>query len=210
MPGSQNSKATLDYLGGIGSDDRGDSLELSNSAAALVTLAGVIIGEATDNLERNGNIATGETATSMKARDIVVQGTNYELDIEIASTYKFLNDGVKGTQAGTGKYSFKTNKVSKKMAKAILAWMKVRSLSGKTKYKAVSKNEAKNKRLNKVLSEAKSRESLSYAIATNIKKKGIKRTRFFSKAIESAKREQKKLFAEALKLDIIESLNGLN
>lgn len=210
MPGSQNSKATLDYLGGIGSDDRGDSLELSNSAAALVTLAGVIIGEATDNLERNGNTATGETATSMKARDIVVQGTNYELDIEIASTYKFLNDGVKGVESGTGKYSFKTKRVSKKMAKAILRWLKVRSLSGKVKYKAISKNEGKNKRIHKVVSEAKNREALSYAVATNIKKRGIKPTKFFTKAIETAKREQKKLFADALKLDIIESLNDLN
>jgi hypothetical protein len=210
MPGSQNSKATLDYLGGIGSDDRGDSLELSNSAAALVTLAGVIIGEATDNLERNGNIATGETATSMKARDIVVQGTNYELDIEIASTYKFLNDGVKGVESGKGKYSFKTKRPSKKMAAAILRWLKVRSLSGKIKYKAVSKNEGKNKRIHKVVSEAKNREALSYAVAASIKKRGIKPTKFFTKAIETARREQNTLFADALKLDIIESLNDLN
>ena len=210
MPGNQNSKATLGYVGGIGSDDRGDSLELSNSAAALATLAGVIIGEATDNLERNGNVATGETATSMKARDIVVQGTSYELDIEIASTYKFLNDGVKGVESGKGKYSFKTKRPSKKMAAAILRWLKVRSLSGKIKYKEVSKNEGKNKRIHKVVSEAKNRESLSYAVATSIKKRGIKPTKFFTKAIETARREQKTLFADALKLDIIESLNDLN
>lgn len=210
MPGIQNTKPLLQYLGTIGSDDRGDSLELSNSARALATLAGVIIGEASDNLERGGNVATGETISSMKARDIVAKGTTFELDVEILSTYKFLNDGVKGTEGGAGKYSFKTSRAGKKMAGAILKWIKTRSLSGKVKYKAVSKNERKNKRLNKTLSQAKSRESLSYAIATNIKKRGIKRTLFFTNAVKEARREQKKLFADALKLDIIESLNALN
>ena len=60
------------------------------------------------------------------------------------------------------------------------------------------------------MSEAKNREALSYAVATNIKKRGIKPTKFFTKAIETARREQKTLFADALKLDIIESLNDLN
>jgi hypothetical protein len=208
MPGIQNSKQTLDYLGTIGSTDRGDGVTLGNSAKALVQLAAIIIGDASDNLEKAGHVATGGTISSMKARDIVVNGTNMSLDIEIASTYKFLDQGVKGVESGQGKYSFKTKRPSAKMAKAILKWIKTRALSGKIKYKAVSKNEGKNKKLNKVLSEAKNREALSYAIATNIKKKGIAPTKFFSKAIASARKEQKKLFADALKLDIIESLNN--
>lgn len=207
MPGIQNRKDTLDYLGTIGTDDRGDSLKLSNSAKALVELAGILISTATDNLEKGGNTATGNTASSMRAVNIVAQGTNLSLDIEIASTYKFLNDGVKGVESGTGKYQFKTKRPSAKMAKAILKWAKTRALSGKVKYKAVSKNEAKNKRLNKVVSEAKKREGLAYAIATNIKKRGIKPTKFFTKAIEETRKQQKKLFSDALKLDIIESLN---
>lgn len=207
MPGIQNDKATLDYLGGIGSDDRGDSLQLSNSAAALVKLAGIIISEATDNLDKGGNVATGNTASSMKARDIVQNGTSFELDIEIASTYKFLNDGVKGTQGGTGKYSFKTSRPGEKMAKAIRAWLRVRKIA--TKYKAKSKNERKNQRIKKLVESKDGRlTALSYAIATNIKKKGIKPTKFFTKAVATARQEQKKLFADALKLDIIESLNN--
>ena len=210
MPGIQNTKEIHDFLGEVGADDRGDSLELGNSARALATLAGVIIGAARDNLEKGGNIATGDTSASMIPRDIVVKGTSLELDIEILSTYKFLNDGVKGTEGGAGKYSFKTSRAGKKMAAAILSWIKTRSLSGKVKYKATSKNERKNKLLYKTLDQTKNRESLSYAIATSIKKRGIKPTKFFTKAIAEARREQKKLFADALKLDIIESLNALN
>ncbi len=206
MPGSQNSKATLDYLNSIGSTDRGDNLVLGNSAAALVQLAGFLIGEATDNLDKGGNVATGDTASSMKARDIVVNGTNLSLDIEIKSTYKFLNDGVRGVDGGQGKYKFKTKRAGKKMALAILKWIKRRRIA--TKYKAVSANEKKNQQIKKLSSSAESQKSLAYAVASSIKKKGIKPTHFFSKAIEATRAEQKKVYAQAFKLDIIESLNS--
>lgn len=209
MPGIQNTKSTLDYLGTIGSDDRGDSLSLNNSTKALVELAAFLIGEASDNLDKGGNVATGDTASSMKARDIVVNGTKFELDVEIASTYKFLDQGVKGVESGKGKYAFKNKFVSKKMASAIKKWLRVRKVV--TKYKAISRTERKNKRIAKMV---KSKDGLltglSYAIATNIKKKGIKATGFFSKAIAATRKEQKEKYAKAFKLDIIESLNQLN
>lgn len=207
MPGIQNNQSTLDYLGTIGSTDRGDGVTLNNSAKALVQLAGFLIGEATDNLDKGGNVATGNTASSMKAVNIVTNGANYSLDIVIASTYKFLDQGVKGVESGKGKYSFKTKHPSAKMAKAIRAWLRVRKVA--TKYKAVSKNERKNQKIKKLV---KSRDGLltglSYAIATNIKKKGVAPTKFFTKAIEATKKEQKKIYANAFKLDIIESLNS--
>lgn len=212
MPARQNSKQILDYLDTIGTTDRGDDLPLGNCAKALTELAGFLIEKATENLDKRGNTATGGTATSMRARDIVVNGTQYELDIEIASNYKFLNDGVKGTEGGTGKYQFKTKYPGKKMALAILKWIRVRRIA--SKYKAKSAGERKNQRIKRMSAKADSQKSLAYAMATNIKKKGIKPTYFFSgknfSAVEATKQEQKKLYAEAFKLDIIESLNDLN
>lgn len=207
MPGLQNSQQTLDYLGTIGTNDRGDNLPLGNCAKALVELAGYLIGEATDNLDKKGNTATGGTASSMVARDIVVNGTQFELDIEIASTYKFLNDGVKGVESGTGKYQFRTKRPGKKMMMAIKKWLKVRKVA--TKYKAKSAGERKNQQIAKVVESVDGKlTGLSYAIATNIKKRGIKPTKFFSKAVDATKRRQKEVYAKAFKLDIIESLNN--
>jgi hypothetical protein len=140
--------------------------------------------------------------------NVDLQGTTMGIDIEINSNYKFIDQGVKGVQSGKGKYQFKTIHPSRKMMKAILKWAKTRALGGKTKYKAVSKQERKNKRINKIVSNAKKRESMAYGMATNIKKKGIKPTYFFSKAIKSTKDLQKEKYSEALKLDIIESLNN--
>lgn len=208
MPAKQNSKSTLDYLGTIGSTDRGDSVKLGNCAAALVDLSDFLITTARENLDKNGNRATGVTASSMKARDIQVNGTQFSLDIEIASTYKFLNDGVKGVKRGRGKYQFKTMRPGKKMALAILKWIKIRRVA--TKYKAISAAEKKNQKIKSLSDKAESQKQLAYAIATKIKRDGIDPTKFFTNAVNATRARQKEKYAKAFKLDIIESLNDLN
>lgn len=206
MPGIQNSTGTLSFLDGLGDNDRGDNVKLSHVAKALVELADHLVVEARNNLDKNGNEATGGTASSIKAGPLQTNATKMQIDISVASTYKFLNDGVRGVKSGTGKYQFKTIKPSAKMAKAIRAWLRVRKVA--TKYKAISKTERKNQRIKKLVNSADGKlNALSYAIATNIKKKGIKPTKFFTKAVDSTKRLRKEKFAAALKLDIIESFN---
>lgn len=210
MPGIQNSKATLDFLGTIGTTDRGEGLPLNATAKALVELGGFLIEEATNNLEKKGNVATGNTASSMKIVNVDLDGPVKSLDVEILGTYKFLDQGVKGVGGvGQGKYAFKTKRPSKKMAGAILKWLKKRSISGKIKYKGVSRNERKNKRINKAVSSAKSRESLAYGIAGKIKRDGIKPTYFFTNAIKSTEKKRKEMLGNAFKIDIINSLKEL-
>lgn len=208
MPGIQNSRGTLDFLGTIGTTDRGDDVSLRHTAKALVELGVFLMDTATRNLQKKGNVATGNTASSMKAKDIEIGGTHMSLDIEIASTYKFLDQGVKGVESGTGKYAFKTKRPGKKMALALLKWIKARLVA--TKYKAISKTERKNQKVKAISDAATSQKSLAYAMATNIKKHGIKPTHFFSDAVEATKKLQKKKYADAFKLDIIETLNSLN
>ena len=205
MPGIQNSKETLSFLDGLGSNDRGDKVQFNNISAALVELADFLITEARGNMDKKGNTATGGTASSMKASDVFTNATKLQVDISIDSTYKFLDQGVKGVEGGTGKYQFKTKYPNKKMALAILKWVRKRGIA--TKYKAISKTERKNQRIKRMIKKSDNLKGMAYAISTNIKKKGIKPTYFFSKAIEATKKEQKKVYAEALKLDIIETFN---
>lgn len=204
MPDRVNSRSTLDFLGTIGSTDRGDGVKMNNTARALVKLADFLITEASENLDKTGHVATGATISSMKARDIEINGSRMELDVEIASTYKFLNDGVKGVKSGTGKYSFKNIHPSKKMALAILKWIKTRRVV--TKYKAISNNEKKNKKIQKLSHGSDSQKSLAYAIATNIKKKGIRPTKFWTNAVKETQKQKGKIISEGFKLDIIETI----
>ncbi len=156
MPGLQNSKSTLDFLDTIGHSDDSDVLPLSATAKALVDLGAFLIKEATNNLERKANIATGDTASSMKIVNLDLVGPVKSLEVEILDTYVYLDQGVKGVGGvGTGKFQFRTIRPSKKMISAIKPWMLKRGLSGKIKYTAVSKNEAKNQRINKLTSKAK-------------------------------------------------------
>jgi hypothetical protein len=198
----QNSQEVLDYLDSVGDNDRGDAVKLNHTAQVLVELADFLITTARENLDKKGNTATGGTASSMQVGPAKTNATRVELDIEIASTYKFLNDGVKGTEGGRGKYSFKTKYPSKKMAEAISKWIKVRRVS--TKYKAISKNERKNQKIKRLADK----EGIAYAISTNIKKKGIDPTYFFSDAVKATQELQKDKYARAFKLDIIETLSN--
>lgn len=207
MPGLQNASATLDYLGTIGSSDRGDTVNLSNTAKVLVELGENLIKKASDNLQSKGHVATGGTIASMRIINIDVKTVVMSLDIEILSSYKFLDQGVRGTVTGSGKYSFKTPYPSKKMATAILKWARKRGRSGKIKYTAKSVNEAKSKKIHKIVSASDNLKGMAYGMATNIKKHGIEKTLFFTKAVKDTRELQKTKLGQAFKLDIIQQLN---
>lgn len=218
MPGIQNSKSTLDFLGTIGSSDRGD--EMPETAKALVHLAAYLIEKASDNMDRKENVASGGTIKSMKIVNLDLRGTAMSLDIEILKTYKFLDQGVKGVGGvGRGKYQFKNLFVSKKMATAILKWLRRRGKRASNypkKYGAYGtglktggkgKIERKDLRIKKQIDNASNFKTLAYAVSTAIKKNGIKPTFFFTNAVKDTQKEVKKRFAAALKIDIINSIN---
>lgn len=210
MPSIQNSAETLDFLGTIGSTSRGDDPKLSRTAKVLVQLAQFLIDTATANLERGANVASGQTASSMKVVNLNVRTVQMSCDVQILSTYKFLDQGVKGVDGGSGKFSFKTRRPSKKMATAILKWARKRGMAGKIKYKAKSANEAKNQSIRKATTEADNLKSMAYAMAASIKKKGIRPTGFFTKAVVATRKEERQRYGKAFKLDIIEAMNSLN
>lgn len=211
--GKQNSKSVLDYLDTIGTKDRGDTegLAMNNTAKRLVKLGGFLIETATANLQKRGNMATGQIASSMGLQNVDLKGTVMSLEVVIDPNYKWLNYGVNGVgKSGKGRYSFRYFGVSKKMQKALKRWVTKRGLGGRTKYAAKSYNERKNKEIRKVVSQVKSADSLAYAIGRSLKKKGIKPSFFFSNAIRSTQARQRREFGEGFKLDIIESIKGLN
>lgn len=217
MPGLQNSPKTLDYLGTIGTKDRGDAMPAT--AKALVELAGFLIETASDNLDRKANVATGGTTKSMRIVNLDLAAPKMALGIEILKTYKFLDQGVKGVGGvGRGKYQFRYLPAGKKMATAILKWLRKRGIRGGNyakKYGAygtqlktggTGKVERKDLRIHKQVNSAENFKKLAYAVATGIKKAGIEPTYFFTKAIKATEKESIKKYGEALKIDIIETL----
>lgn len=211
MPSIQNSSSVLNFLGTIGTTDRGDNVKLNNTAKAVIALSEYLIKTAQNNLNRSGSIASGRTSDSLKIREIEIQGTKMTSTVEIIWTGKFIDQGVRGVESGKGKYSFKTKYPNKKMATALLKWMRRRSVASKyTAHTKHSKNEPKNQQIKAMTRSADNLKSLAYAVSTNIKKKGIKPTYFFEKAIAATKKKSEKEYRQALKLDIIETLQTIN
>jgi hypothetical protein len=192
------------FLDTLGSSDRG--LSLKNSAGTLIRMAEFLITKAQENLNKSGSTSTGGLEESIHAEDIDIEGNRMSVDIVLLDRYKFIDQGVKGVEGGQGKYQFKTKYPSKKMALSILKWLK----SGRARFnsvkKPISKTERKNKRLSRAVNQSDNLKSLAYAVSTNIKKRGIKPTKFFTKAVTETEREFKKEIAKGFKLDIIQSL----
>jgi serine kinase of HPr protein (carbohydrate metabolism regulator) len=206
MPGipTGNKQLQLARLDLEGTTDRGDSIQLSNTARVLVDMAGYLISEAQNNLNNDGTNTTGDLESSMSISDLDISGQLMSVDVLILDRYKFINDGVKGVEGGTGKYQFKTIRPTVEMVRNIKSWLRKRGARA-TKYKAISRTERKDKRIKKMKTEAESQTSLAWAVATSVKKKGIKPTKFFTKAVRATEKKFREEMAKGIKLDIIES-----
>lgn len=138
--------------------------------------------------------------------DPVQLGKTVRMDISALFYYKFVDQGVKGTKKGSGKYAFKNDGVGKKMMIAIRKWVIREGLKHKSdKYKAITKREAKRKSITDTST------STAYAIAKSVKQKGIEPSGFFTDAVRSTQAAANEELGAALKIDIINTLpNGLN
>lgn len=196
----QLAAAGLDFLG---TNDRGDALPTDNVQATLLRMADSVISKAQANLTRSGAVATGDLESSLHFEDVKFEGTKMYVDVLVLDRYKFTDKGVNGVERSHGSpFSFKTKFANKKMATELLKWMRVRGRRA-MKYKAISKTERKDQGIKKKTAAADDLKSLAYATAVSIKKKGIKPTHFFSKAVKATEKEFKKELAAGFKLDII-------
>ena len=152
--------------------------------------------EARTNLYKSNSISSGGLV-DMSLPQVYQETNGYSLQVgyPIGSKqdkyFDFVNKGVKGVggknarpKRNSGDYSFKSPYANKKMALAILLWL--RKASRQTiKYAPVSNLEKKRKKLGKMLNDAESKKRLAYAISSGIKRDGLRATYYIDKAIKS-------------------------
>ncbi len=187
------------YLNRLGSGDY-NVLNTKNLPILEKTLAeyGLLFNDAViANLEKNGSISSGKLAEpSMPS--VTKFGTTYTLALGYPSDsvqikyFDYINKGVKGVKSGTPSdtpYSFKTIYPSRKMAANIFTWLNKARKQVRADNVTYSKDggesptQIKRQKLKKILTEAQNKRALAYAISVNIKKKGIKQTKYFDNAI---------------------------
>jgi len=169
---------------------REDLTKLPLLEQLLIQSAANFILKVKENIEVLGISDTGALSDDISQGELTKQGGVYSITMgypaesDAAKYYDFVNKGVKGVQSGTpnSPYSFKTLGVSKGMAFNILKWIRRNNVKGGV---ALTKRQAKRQALSKIVSEANSKKSLAYAVARNIKKKGLRKTGYFDNAVNS-------------------------
>lgn len=170
-----------------------DDLELATRQGVekyLLGAAQTFLDRAKDNIRKANLTASGALQDDLTfefeaGNNTYVISIGYPPESKAAEYYDYVNKGVRGYVSGNPNSTYKFNSPypNKKMAANILLW--ARKLSIRDKYDAnVNKTRfgRKRKSLTKMVNEAQSLKGLAYAIATSIKKKGIKKSRFFDEA----------------------------
>lgn len=184
------------YLDKLGNDrtDYADLNELPSTKQVIILSAASFIEKVKENLQKQGKISSGNLEDGITSGDLIEDRSGYEIDLgyrdaDTASKYyDYVNKGVTGFSTGSpsSPYGFKSLKVSAKMVKSLLLWYRKRGNAARREdqKKKLSANQRKNKRLKKQVDAAKNLKSLAFATAVSIKKKGIRKSGFFDKAVE--------------------------
>jgi hypothetical protein len=182
------SSGTLNQLGA----SREDFTELEKLPVLeqyLILAAANFIQKVKDNIEVLGISDTGALSDDIAQGDLIKQPNGYSISLgypansKAAKYYDFVNKGVKGVKSGTpnSPYSFKNLGVSRSMLKNISSWVNRNGV--RRNDVSITKRQAKRESLSKMVSETSKKKSIAYAVAVNIKKKGLKKTGYFDSAV---------------------------
>lgn len=178
--------------------------------------------EAKKNLEKAKAISSGALADISVPR-VYPTATGYTLELgypinsKQAGYYSYVNKGVRGVGGGTkpkqnsGDHKFDTKYPNKKMALAILLWLRKANLSVRSVQKPTTGLEKKRKKLAKMVNDVDNKKSLAYAISTNIKKNGLRATYYIDKATKLVfNKDFIAGLAEALNAEVTLQIRAIN
>ena len=182
---------------GISATEFDEITELKGIEELMVLAAANFILQVQENLNQAGKIDTGTLASDIEKGEITNAGGVYSIDVgypkgsKASKYYDFVNKGVKGTRSGTpadSPYSFRSDMPGRSMTLAIAKWYRRHASYGRreTQKKNLSAVQRKRKKLSKMVDANKRIKSLAFATAVNIKRRGLKKTGFFDKAIQSS------------------------
>lgn len=182
---------------GISATEFDEITELKGIEELMVLAAANFILQVQENLNQAGKIDTGTLASDIEKGEITNAGGVYSIDVgypkgsKASKYYDFVNKGVKGTRSGTpadSPYSFRSDMPGPSMTSAIAGWYRRHASYGRkeTQKKNLSAVQRKRKKLSKMVDANKRIKSLAFATAVNIKSRGLKKTGFFDKAIQSS------------------------
>ena len=157
----------------------------------LILAAANFIQKVKDNIEVLGISDTGALSDDIAQGDLIKQPNGYSISLgyprgsKAAKYYDFVNKGVKGVKSGTpnSPYAFKNIGVGREMLRNIKSWVDRNGI--RRNDVAITRRQATRQSLSNMVSEASRSKNLAYAVAVNIKKRGLRKTGFFDSAVDS-------------------------
>ena len=214
---------SLGFLDSLAKNQEYELAKLGGVDKYLLGAAKTFLDRAKDNIRKNNLIASGNLESDLTfeteiGQDTYIINIGYPAQSKASEYYDYVNKGVRGYVSGSpnSTYKFKNPYPNRKMAANIFSW--ANKLRIRDKYDAnVNKTQFGKKKagLTKMLSEAQNKKRLAYAIASSIKKKGIKKSRFFDDARDFAFGQEfvdglAKIYGKQVSIVIKSATNGNN
>jgi hypothetical protein len=169
--------------------------KLSEFESVLVDAGSLFIYLAQKRIQAKNKIDTG-ALSDLQITSVSKEANRYSLTIGYPDGspawdyYDFQNKGVKGLKSGNPNsiYAYKSLGVSKKMINSLMAWYTRHSIFSlkEDQKKNLSGLQRKRKSISSIVSKANKLQSLAYATAISIKKKGLPKINFIDDNIEIA------------------------
>lgn len=196
---AQAEALAVGFLNTFGTDRTG--LRVEKTLSELIILAGGLVIDAQNNLNKADRVATGALSASMKVLNPESVAGKIQVDVEMLEYYKFIDAGVKGTKSGHSSkgYSYKDKYPP---VNELRKWIIREGLKAKTPVggKPITKREKRRSGITETSNK------VAFLIARSIFWHGLKRTNFFVKALTKTKAKSKEVFAKAFKIDIINAI----
>lgn len=172
----------------------------SNIEAIFLKYRYFIIEELTSNLHKHDKDQPGKLIQSIDVK-VKTEGTNVRFTLSMEDYYKFVDEGVQGTEGSSITSEFKFKKAGKRIPlDSIKKFIAARGISPAQNIKRGKQlSLIKNKKIKKVIKKINKQKDLdntAFAIGTSIKKHGIKPTYFFSDVINGELYTQMKIDIE--------------
>jgi hypothetical protein len=198
------------HLSQIGEGKNAPGVKVDSLEKIVLEMAILFKILAEKNLDVAQAISSNQLAESIQFDAVNFFGGTYSVEIKVLDYYKFVNSGVRGVKderGGKSPYSFKNLYVSKKMMNEIKKWL-VRE-GKKVTAKPVTKQHAIRAEKKGVrFKEVDKTSALAYAVATNIKKKGLRPTNFWTKTGSQVEKEMLERAGNRFAIALIDELTN--
>lgn len=193
--------AYLDEIGGSKSDYK--KVKFDDVINTLTQLAGVYIENIINELDKVDAYSSGHLSDNIKPTELEVNGSKYTIGIEAPMYISYVDEGVDGWAVSRGsRFKFKTRGVNPDgdLVANISRWLKREQKTNRSLKKAVSTRERRAKKI----TDTSKRAAMTAAFM--IKRQGIKKKHFFTKATKKFTLIMKQELGTALKIDMINNL----